>query len=67
MNKIKRISRENMKNLKGGGPSQPSEGTGCSYKCCSDKNPQLCSKTITVSVEQSGSVSCSSGSHVVPV
>lgn len=30
MNKIKRISRENLKNLKGGGPFQPLEGTGCS-------------------------------------
>ncbi|MDQ1858907.1 hypothetical protein [Chryseobacterium sp. WLY505] len=67
MKKLKKISRENLKGLIGGGPFQPSGDTGCSYKCCSDRNPQVCSATVTVSVEQSGSVSCSEGSHLVAV
>jgi hypothetical protein len=40
---------------------------GCYYKCCSDRNPQICSETITVPIEQSGTVSCSEGAYLVAV
>lgn len=66
MKNLRSLSRESLKTLKGGGPFSPSEDTGCSYKCCSDRNPQICSKPITVSVEDSATVSCSAGSHVEP-
>ncbi|MCS4305560.1 bacteriocin-like protein [Chryseobacterium sp. BIGb0232] len=67
MKNLKRLSRENLKDLKGGGesPNVLTADEGCSYKCCSDRNPQICSATVTVSVEQSGTVSCAAGSHLV--
>ncbi|WP_123966747.1 bacteriocin-like protein [Chryseobacterium phosphatilyticum] len=60
MKNLKKLSRKRLGNVKGG-------DEGCSYKCCSDRNPQICSGSVTVPIEQSGSVSCSSGSHLVAV
>jgi hypothetical protein len=61
MKNLKRLSKNDLKSIAGGFVKDE----GCRYKCCSDRNPQICSETVTVSVEQSGSVSCSSGSHLV--
>ncbi|WP_442340152.1 bacteriocin-like protein [Chryseobacterium gossypii] len=67
MKKLKRLSRKALRTVAGGGPFQPGTDTGCSYKCCSNVNPQICSATVTVPVEESGSVSCAEGSHLVAV
>ncbi len=67
MKNFKKISRENLKSLKGGGPSKPNGDTGCSYMCCSNVEPAKCSTITTVSLEESGTVGCSTGSHLVEV
>lgn len=67
MKKLKNLSRENLKNVNGGGPSKPEFGTGCSYQCCSNVEPAKCSTITVVTLEESGTVGCSSGSHLVAV
>jgi hypothetical protein len=62
MKNLKKISRNDLGKITGGKLSPD-----CSYKCCWDSQPNNCSSTVTVSTADSGSVSCSSGSHLVAV
>lgn len=54
MKNLKKISREGLKNVKGG---------ECTYKCCWKSQPDNCSSTITASPGES--VSCVEGAQLV--
>ncbi|MCW3162695.1 bacteriocin-like protein [Chryseobacterium oryctis] len=66
MKNLKKISREQLKNVKGGVKMMEAL-EDCSYKCCWDSQPNNCSGVITVSQQDSGTVSCTAGSHLVAV
>jgi hypothetical protein len=66
MKNLKTLTRNQMKNLTGGGDTSRLPG-GCTYKCCLNSNPQNCSTSVTFTVEESGSASCVSGAHLVEV
>ncbi len=61
MKNLRKLSRSELLYVTG------AKAQGCSYKCCWDSQPNNCSSTVTVSQADSGTVSCTSGSHLVAV
>lgn len=66
MKNSKTLTRNEMKHLIGGGETLKF-ADGCTYKCCLNSNPQNCSASVTFTVEESASVSCVPGAHLVEV
>jgi len=66
MTNSKTLTRNEMKHLIGGAETLKF-ADGCTYKCCLNSNPQNCSASVTFTVEESATVSCVPGAHLVEV